>query len=53
MLTVFGGEADVSEWQGGHGVDLSRIRGDLLEDEDTERDEEPEMECKQTEMWEF
>lgn len=59
MLTVFGGEADVSEWQGGERkmwpLDMERTwaggRGDLLEDEDTERDKEPEMESKQTEMW--
>lgn len=59
MLTVFGAEADVSEWQGGERkmwpLDMERSWvggwGDLLEDEGTERDKEPEMESKQTEMW--
>lgn len=59
MLTVFGGEADVSEWQGGERkmwpLDVERTwvgdRGDLLEDDGTERDEEQETESKQTEMW--
>lgn len=59
MLTVFGGEADVSEWQGGERkmwpLDMEWTwvggRGDLLEHEGTERDKEPEMESKQTEMW--